>query len=74
MGDEAAAALSLMAIGSAQQAAHRIALTERFEKIQGARPGGPPNVDGGKKVSKNLKTLSLINKPKQNARSRRYNR
>jgi hypothetical protein len=44
MGDEAAAALSLMAIGSGQQA-HRMALTERFEKIQGVRPGGPPSAE-----------------------------
>ena len=64
--DEATAALNLMAINSGNSAASgRLALTERFEKIQGARPG--PNPESGK-------TLRLVAKPRQNARSRRYNR
>ena len=68
MNDDATAALNLMAIGSGgAAAAGRMAITERFEKIQGARPGLPPNGDGGK-------TLRLLPRPKQNARSRRYNR
>lgn len=66
--DEATAALNLMALNSASSGASGyLAITERFEKIQGARPGLPPNSETGK-------TLRLVPQPKQNARSRRYNR
>ena len=69
MNDEATQALSLMAINSGNQSGH-MALTERFEKIQGARPGGPLNENG----PKNGKTLRIVPRARQNARSRRYNR
>jgi len=68
MNDEATQALSLMAINSGNQAGH-MALSERFEKIQGARPGGPMTADGQGK-----RTLRLMPRARQNARSRRYNR
>ena len=52
----------------------RLLLTERFEKIQGARPGPPPGENAEDQVGKRAKkTLRLIAKPKQNANSRRYN-
>jgi hypothetical protein len=45
MDDAAAnAALALMGINLSNS---RLSLTERFEKIQGARPGGPPGSEGG---------------------------
>ena len=40
MNDEALQALSLMALNSGSQVGH-MPITERFEKIQGARPSGP---------------------------------
>lgn len=40
--DEAAVGLSNLGLSS------RLSLTDRFEKIQGARPGGPPSADDGK--------------------------
>lgn len=61
MQEDATAALSLMAIGSGAQS-HRLSLTERFEKIQGARPGLPPSTEGA-----GGKTLRIVPKPKQNA-------
>jgi hypothetical protein len=67
MNDDATAALNLMALSSNSSSTGRMAIAERFEKIQGARPGRNPNEDGGK-------TLRLLPRPKQNARSRRYNR
>lgn len=59
----------------------RLALTERFEKIQGARPGPLPNTEnagnnnnGGNGGQRNKKTLGQRSQPRNNARSRRYNR
>jgi hypothetical protein len=55
--DDATAALNLMAISSSNSAGTgRMAITERFEKIQGARPGLIPS-EGGK-------TLRLVPRPK----------
>jgi hypothetical protein len=71
MNDEATQALSLMAIGSGQQNQGRMALTERFEKIQGARPGVLKPAKGGN--GNGGRTLNLSG-PRQNARSRRFNR
>ena len=74
MNDEATQALSLMAIGSCQQNPGRMALTERFEKIQGARPGVPkPSKGGNNGGNGGGRTLNL-SRPRQNARSRRFNR
>lgn len=60
-----------MTVDEGNQSKDRLLLSERFEKIQGARPGLPPAAG---EASQGGKTLRLVAKPKQNARSRRYNR
>jgi hypothetical protein len=40
----------------------RLALNERFEKIQGARPGGPPGEEEGPIA--NGKTLRIVPRPR----------
>lgn len=72
-----AQALGEMQLSAANSGANTggMTLTERFEKIQGARPGLPPgagsSADGPDKAKK---TLRIVPRLKQNARSRRYNR
>ena len=52
----------------------RMALTDRFEKIQGVRPTLPA-ADGPKGAGgRGGKTLRIVPRVRQNARSRRYNR
>jgi len=54
----------------------RVALTERFEKIQGARPGPLPGAEpaGNANNGGQKKQLGQRAQPRRNARSRRYNR
>ena len=60
----------------------RLALTERFEKIQGARPGLLPNTENatsnnnnnggnGGQRNNNRRTLGQLSQPRNNAKSRR---